>query len=241
MTPAPCLELILYNCVRKPMNIKSYFLYSLVTAVFFGVMGVIMFLISGTTELPFMWLTLGLQLFLALMAIALVDPELLKERMKPKGKDLDKFSIPALSVLYYGQLAFAANDAGRLHLSDAVPDAVKIAALVLLSIGWLGTIWAMRENKFFSSAIRIQEDRGQTVITTGPYHFIRHPGYIFGSLLIVFQGLAIGSWLSVIPGLIIVGVLIKRTLLEEKMLLENLPGYKEYAASTPYRWVPGLW
>lgn len=200
-----------------------------------------MFLIAGTTELPFMWATLGLQLFLGLIAIAMVDPDLLKERIKPKGKDLDKFSVPALSVLYYGQLAFAAYDVGRLHLSDSVNDGTKILALALITLGWLGTIWAMRENKFFSSAIRIQEDRGQTVISSGPYHFIRHPGYIFGSLLIVFQGLAIGSWLSIIPGLIIVGVLIKRTLLEEKMLFDNLPGYKEYAASTRFRWVPGLW
>lgn len=188
-----------------------------------------------------MWITLGLQLFLGLMAIALIDEELLKERIKPKGKDLDKFSIPALSFLYYGQLAFAAYDVGQLHISDTVGDPIKILALLLLTLGWIGTIWAMRENRFFSSAIRIQNDRGQTVISTGPYHFVRHPGYIFGSLLIVFQGLAIGSWLSIVPGLIIVGVLIKRTLLEEKMLLANLPGYKEYAANTRFRWVPGIW
>lgn len=200
-----------------------------------------MFIVAGTTELPFMWLTLGLQLFLGLIAIALVDEELLKERIKPKGKDLDKFSIPALSVLYFGQLAFAAYDVGRLHISDGVPDAIKIVALILLSVGWVGTIWAMRENRFFSSAVRIQEDRGQKVISSGPYHFIRHPGYIFGSLLIVFQGLAIGSWLSVIPGLIIVAVLVNRTLLEEKMLFANLPGYKEYAQNTRFRWVPGIW
>lgn len=200
-----------------------------------------MFIIAGTTELPFMWITLGLQLFLGLMAIALIDEELLKERIKPKGKDLDKFSIPALSFLYYGQLAFAAYDVGQLHISDTVGDPIKILALLLLTLGWIGTIWAMRENRFFSSAIRIQNDRGQTVISTGPYHFVRHPGYIFGSLLIVFQGLAIGSWLSIVPGLIIVGVLIKRTLLEEKMLLANLPGYKEYAANTRFRWVPGIW
>ncbi len=200
-----------------------------------------MFIVAGTTELPFMWLTLGLQLFLGLMALTLVDEELLKERIKPKGKDLDKFSVPALSVLYFGQLAFAAYDVGRLHISDAVPDAIKIVALILLSVGWIGTIWAMRENKFFSSAVRIQEDRGQKVISSGPYHFIRHPGYIFGSLLILFQGLAIGSWLSVIPGLIIVGVLVNRTLLEEKMLFASLPGYKEYASSTRFRWVPGIW
>lgn len=200
-----------------------------------------MFIIAGTTELPFMWITLGLQLFLGLMAIALVDEELLKERIKPKGKDLDKFSVPALSLLYYGQLAFAAYDVGQLHISDTVVDSIKILALILLTLGWGGTIWAMRENRFFSSAIRIQDDRGQKVISTGPYHFVRHPGYIFGSLLIVFQGLAIGSWLSIIPGLIIVGVLINRTLLEEKMLFANLPGYREYAASTRFRWVPGIW
>lgn len=188
-----------------------------------------------------MWITLGLQLFLGLMAIALVDEEFLKERIKPKGKDLDKFSVPALSLLYYGQLAFAAYDVGQLHISDTVVDSIKILALILLTLGWVGTIWAMRENRFFSSAIRIQDDLGQKVISTGPYHFVRHPGYIFGSLLIVFQGLAIGSWLSIIPGLIIVGVLINRTLLEEKMLFANLPGYREYAASTRFRWVPGIW
>ncbi|QQR59665.1 MAG: isoprenylcysteine carboxylmethyltransferase family protein [Candidatus Melainabacteria bacterium] len=223
------------------MKIKPYFLYSLVTAIFYGIIGTIMFIVAGTTELPFMWITLGLQLFLSLIALALLDEDLLKERARPQGQDKDKFSVPALSGLYFGQLAFAAYDVGQLHMSDDVPDAIKIVALILLSVGWVGSIWAMRENKFFSSAVRIQEDRGQKVISSGPYHFIRHPGYIFGSLLIVFQGLAIGSWLSVLPGLIIVGVLVNRTLLEEKMLFESLPGYKEYAQSTRFRWVPGIW
>lgn len=223
------------------MKIKPYIFYSLVTALYFGLIGALMFIIAGTTKLPFMWLTLGLQLFLGLVAIAIVDEDLLKERIKPQGQDKDKFSVPALSVLYFGQLAFAAYDVGQLHMSDAVPLFVKTISVLLITVGWLGTIWAMRENRFFSSAIRIQDDRGQKVIKTGPYHFIRHPGYIFGSLMIVFQGLAIGSWLSVIPGLLIVGILVKRTLLEEKMLFEDLPGYKEYSTRTKFRWVPGLW
>lgn len=223
------------------MEIKPYIFYSFVTALYFGLIGTLMFIIAGTTELPFMWLTLGLQLFLGLIAIALVDEDLLKERIKPQGADKDKFSVPALSVLYFGQLAFAAYDVGQLHLSDSIPLSIKVVSVLLITVGWIGTIWAMRENRFFSSAIRIQDDRGQKVINTGPYHFIRHPGYIFGSLMIVFQALAIGSWLSLIPGLIIVGILVKRTLLEEKMLFQELPGYKEYATSTKFRWVPGLW
>jgi protein-S-isoprenylcysteine O-methyltransferase Ste14 len=200
-----------------------------------------MFWIAGTTRLPFFWAVFISQLILSLVSLAVLDPELLRERTRPAGKDLDKLSLPLLVTLLVAQLVVAARDVGKWHVGDCLPAAVQILAFILQVAGWLGMIWAMLVNRFFSSAIRIQNDRGQTVISTGPYAWMRHPGYVFASLALVCQGVALGSWLSLIPAILIVLVLLKRTILEEKMLVADLPGYTDYAQSVRYRWIPGVW
>jgi protein-S-isoprenylcysteine O-methyltransferase Ste14 len=102
--------------------------------------------------------------------------------------------------------------------------------------------WATLANRFFSSAVRLQTDRGQVVVDSGPYQFVRHPGYTGAIPYLVFGGLALGSWLAtVIAGVPMIVILLRRTVLEDKMLLEGLAGYKEYAARVKYRLAPGIW
>ena len=102
--------------------------------------------------------------------------------------------------------------------------------------------WAMFTNRFFSSAVRLQADRGQLVIDSGPYQFVRHPGYTGAVPYLAFGGLALGSWhATVISGVPMIVMSLRRTLLEDKMLREGLSGYEAYAAKVKYLFLPGIW
>ena len=138
-------------------------------------------------------------------------------------------------------LAIAGLDRGRLHWSDGVPVWLRATALLLFALGWVPVIWAMRVNRFFSSAVRIQPDRGQRVISGGPYRFIRHPGYTAALVVILANGIALGSWLAAAIAWVGVPILLWRTIKEDRMLSAELPGYADYAARVPWRLLPGIW
>ena len=108
-------------------------------------------------------------------------------------------------------------------------------------MGMALTTWATLVNRFFSSAVRLQSDRGQHVVTAGPYRVVRHPGYSGGLLLLLCIGLALGSWIAIVPILLIVPVMVRRTLIEERMLASALPGYANYTQRVRSRIVPGMW
>jgi protein-S-isoprenylcysteine O-methyltransferase Ste14 len=110
---------------------------------------------------------------------------------------------------------------------------------VVLGYG-LGT-WAMVTNAFFSSVARIQEDRDQSVITGGPYRIVRHPAYAGGVVSSIAIPLMLGSFWALIPAGIALIFLVIRTKNEDEMLMEELPGYSDYAQQTRYRLVPGIW
>ncbi len=135
----------------------------------------------------------------------------------------------------------AGLDRGRLHLSDTVPPGLEAVALALFALAWIVFVWAMYVNRFFSSIPRIQSERGHAVITTGPYRFVRHPGYTAALLAAVTSGLALGSWISTFIAPIALVGLVWRTMVEDRMLQSDLPGYADYAARVRYRLVPGIW
>lgn len=199
------------------------------------------FLAAGTIALPYFWAVLGIQFLFVILSLVILDRDLIKERVKPAGKDQDPSAPKLLSVLYLLHLLLAALDSGRMHISDNVPPPVQLGALIVYALAWVGIFWAMKVNKFFSSAIRIQDDRGQKVIDKGPYAIIRHPGYSFAMWIFLSEGIAFGSWISVVPAVLIVAKLVQRTYMEETMLHANLPGYTEYTQRVRYRWIPGIW
>lgn len=101
--------------------------------------------------------------------------------------------------------------------------------------------WAIVENAFFSSVIRLQEDRGQHVVRTGPYRILRYPGYAGGVLAAVATPLALGSLWALLPGCVLIILFIARTHLEDDTLQKGLPRYAEYSRATCYRLFPGIW
>jgi protein-S-isoprenylcysteine O-methyltransferase Ste14 len=139
-------------------------------------------------------------------------------------------AIPILSAL----------DDGRYHWSG-MPWWGCALGCALLLVGFIGVTWAEAVNKFFEPTVRIQTDRGHRVIDTGPYAIIRHPGYAFSFAIFLGIPLALGSLFGLVPAMIMIALLVARTVLEDRTLQNELPGYKEYAQRVRYRLIPGAW
>jgi protein-S-isoprenylcysteine O-methyltransferase Ste14 len=116
-----------------------------------------------------------------------------------------------------------------------------VLGYVLFFVSYAGEAWPQAVNRHFEPGVRIQEDRGQTVIDTGPYAYVRHPGYVFGTTLAISMALMLGSWWALIPAACVGIGLVPRTLFEEATLRAELPGYTEYTTRVIWRWVPGVW
>jgi protein-S-isoprenylcysteine O-methyltransferase Ste14 len=122
-----------------------------------------------------------------------------------------------------------------------MPLALQLAALIIAVLGYALGTWAMAANAFFSMVVRIQEDRGHTVATGGPYRYVRHPSYTGTIAFELATPIMLGSLWALIPGGLAALLFVVRTALEDRTLHEELPGYAEYAARVRYRLMPGVW
>ncbi|MBI4658048.1 MAG: isoprenylcysteine carboxylmethyltransferase family protein [Verrucomicrobia bacterium] len=208
---------------------------------FMAMMIGILFGSAGRVDLPFVWATVAIYVIFMGTMLLRMDPDLLRERMQPgpggKGRTQRKLMIPVVM----GQWVVAGLDVGRYHWSDTVPASVQVAALAAFALGLSLSGWAMSVNRFFSSVVRIQPERGHHVVTGGPYQFIRHPGYLGAVISSVGGTLAIGSWWAMGVTLVFLLLFLRRVLMEDKFLHEQLAGYGEYAARVRYRLFPGIW
>jgi protein-S-isoprenylcysteine O-methyltransferase Ste14 len=211
------------------------------------VFAAILFGAAGTRDWPSGWAFLGLFGVLGVsisLWLAKADPDLLAERMKSpiqRGqKPWDRLFLGGLSVVYFAWLALMGLDARRMAWSD-VPLWVQVLGALLVVFSYLGIAWVFRVNSFAAPVIKMQADRHQTVISTGPYAFVRHPMYAFALWQFIGMPLMLGSWwgLAVVPPLIAAVAL--RTLGEERMLKAELAGYAAYARRVRWRYAPGLW
>lgn len=170
------------------------------------------------------------------------SPGLLKERQKRKkdAKKWDKVFMLLYTLFLLFILVLPGLDAVRFRWS-AVPLIVKIIAFAGYLPGFAIAFWAIKENAYLSDVVRIQEDRGHTVCTTGPYKYVRHPMYVGVLLIMLCYPLSLGSLYTLIPAFIIMILFLFRTALEDKTLHNELPGYKEYAQKVRYRLFPGIW
>ncbi len=134
----------------------------------------------------------------------------------------------------------AGLDADRFRWS-AVPLPARGLAWLGLALAGALIFWVLTANTYLSRMARIQDDRGQVVVTTGPYRFVRHPVYLGVILLFVCMPVALGSWWALLPGAVIGLLFVIRTAKEDRMLREELPGYVEYAPRVRYRLVPRIW
>ncbi len=210
-------------------------------AVYLGLTAAILFGCAGRWDLPMFWAYLGAWAATMVVALFAVDPSLIQERMRPGPGGKDYATLIFLTPVFVGQSVAAGLDVGRYHFSDNVPLAVQVIALVAMAAGMAVLVWAEAVNRFFSPVIRIQTERGHHVITTGPYRYVRHPGYAASPFVFVGGGLALGSWLAALIGLILILPIVRRTVVEDRILHEQLDGYAAYAQDVRYRLLPGVW
>ena len=200
-----------------------------------------LFASAGTFAIAAFWVYLAILAMVFVASFAMLDPGLLRERMRPGGKP-PPLGLKLFTVVLLLHLVVAGLDRGRLHLSDGIPPWLQATGLAVVAAAYALVLWAMRVNRFFSSVVRIQFDRGQRVVATGPYSFIRHPGYAAGTLIVLASGIALGSWLAAVL-LVVTSLpfLFYRAITEDRVLLAELPGYREYAGRVRWRLIPGVW
>ena len=208
---------------------------------FFVLAAVALFAAAGTVAIVTYWVYFAIFAAVFLASFRWLDPDLVRERMRPGGKK-PPLALRLFSGVLFVHWVIAGLDHGRFHWSDSVPIGLQWTALIAVAAGYAFCFWAMRVNRFFSSIVRIQNDRGQIVITTGPYVFIRHPGYLAGIVIVVASGLALDSWIAAaILAVSILPFLLYRTATEDRVLLAELPGYRDYAERVRWRLLPGIW
>lgn len=174
---------------------------------------------------------------------AIRNPGLLKERLsltKPNQEGWDKFFLPTFLILILAWLALITCDAVRFHWSQ-MPVWLQIAGGLILLGAFVIIYLTFWENSYLSPTVRLQEDRGHTVVSTGLYRFVRHPMYTGIVFFSLGTALLLGSWPGLLCTPLFIGLIALRAVLEESMLRDELPGYKAYMARVNYRFIPYVW
>jgi protein-S-isoprenylcysteine O-methyltransferase Ste14 len=171
-----------------------------------------------------------------------INPELVAERtrMGEGTKGWDKVLTALYGLMGITTLLVSGLDM-RFGWSGGVPLVVQFAALALFALSDLFAFWAMWSNAFFATTVRIQGERGHAVATSGPYRYVRHPGYSGWLVCNIVPPLILDSLWAFIPAVLTVAIILVRTAEEDRTLHEELPGYAEYAQRVRYRLLPGVW
>lgn len=217
-------------------------------AVFVLIAPAVLFISAGTLNWAMGWVYVGLLIVTTAASRILVmrkNPDLLAERGQSlEAEDVkgwDRVLVPLIAI--YGPMVIwiVAGLDVRFGWLPEIPLALQLAALAVVLLGYLLATWAMVANKFFSAFVRIQQERDHVAVTGGPYRYVRHPGYAGGIAGNLAVPLMLGSLWALIPGGLAAVLVIVRTALEDRTLLDELPGYAEYAQQTRYRLLPGIW
>jgi protein-S-isoprenylcysteine O-methyltransferase Ste14 len=217
------------------------------TSVWLGLMGLLLFLAAGTWQWPQAWA------FIAIFALGSIafsawlirrDPALLAARLGPlmqRGQPLwDKLFLTIFVCVWLGWLVLMGLDAQRWHTSH-IPAWLNMVGGTLVIAGFLATSVVLRANSFAAPVVRVQTERGQRLIDTGPYAYVRHPMYATAILHLVGMPLLLGSWYGVLAVPLFIVGLAPRAVFEEHLLRRDLPGYANYMKRVRYRLIPGVW
>ena len=190
-----------------------------------------------------LYVSIGLIMFILNYTVLRIDSELLKERSKP-GKNTKKWdkTILGLSLLTtISMYMIAGLDSGRFQWSPDFHWSLYLIGIILTAAGQLLFLIAQKQNRFFSSTVRIQTERGHIVCDTGLYKIVRHPAYMGSIVQSLGFPLIFGSLWSIIPISVSITLFVIRTILEDKTLKKELKGYLEYTKKTRYKIIPYVW
>jgi protein-S-isoprenylcysteine O-methyltransferase Ste14 len=211
----------------------------------YALMGAVLFLAAGRLDWLDAWIFLVAYFLIAAAAqawLTRIDPGLVEERWQwgTNTKAWDRWIVAANGLLLFALLLVIGLDAGRFGWSY-VPWPVRLAALLGFVPAFGLPLLASRANTYLASTVRIQEERGHTVVSAGPYAFIRHPMYAGTILYDVCVPPLLGSWVGLAVSAVMITMAVLRTTLEDRTLQAELPGYREYARRVRFRLLPGVW
>ncbi len=216
-------------------------------AVFLVAVPALLFLLAGTVRWPLAWLYVALMTAGSVASravIAVRSPDTLVERARfasvERVQPGDRALVAAVVLGPVVVLATAGLD-HRFAWSPPGLLAVQLASAVVIAAALAFAAWAMAVNRWFSAVARIQDDRGQRVVATGPYALVRHPAYAASFLATIATPILLDSAWALIPALAVAAAIVLRTAREDRMLRGGLAGYGAYADRTPARLVPGIW
>ena len=213
----------------------------------FAVFAALLFVCAGTLLWPAGWAFMALFFGFALAIVvwlARKEPELLAERMSSpmqRGQPLwDKVFVVAVMVLFVAWLILMPLDAVRFGWSD-VPGWLQLLGALGVVVSLYIMFLTFRENAYLALVVKVQQERGQSVVSTGPYRYVRHPMYASTFLFFPGSALLLGSWWGLLLCVVLLGLLVWRIPLEERTLENGLDGYDEYARKVRYRLIPRVW
>ena len=204
-------------------------------------LAIVFFLPAGTVRFwqAWVWLgILGIPLCVLLVYMFRSDPGLLERRLRFRERQPEQSLIITLSYIPVLALFILPGLDRRFGWSH-VPLAVVVAADLLMLLGWFLFMLVLRANSYASRVIEVEKE--QQVVSSGPYAAVRHPMYLAVMLIYLFTPLALGSYWAGIPAVLLVPVLVARIWNEEKVLLAQLAGYRDYVGKVRYRLIPGVW
>jgi protein-S-isoprenylcysteine O-methyltransferase Ste14 len=207
------------------------------------ILALALFVSAGRLSWPMAWAFLAFYVPLSAAGFLALPTDLQMERSRlpPAARPADLVLATLAFVFLLPATLIVCGLDVRLHWSPSLPAATQLLALVIFGLGYGFSFWAARSNPFFSTVVRIQRERGHHVIATGPYAYIRHPGYTGSMVGHLFLPVALGSFWALVPAVCGCMVLVLRTRYEERTLEEDLPGYREYALRVRWRFIPSFW
>jgi protein-S-isoprenylcysteine O-methyltransferase Ste14 len=206
----------------------------------------ILFISAGTLHWIRAWIYIGLVSIywvISTATLARVNPEMLNARgnvIKKGTKGFERVWVVIYPLLTFSNLVAMGLDTVRFQWSFMPFWLTFVGIFMFISVSSIA-LWAMSVNKFFEWTARIQDDRQQYVCTSGPYHIVRHPGYIGLIVSMLSYPFILGSWWGFVLSGISAIVIIIRTAQEDSMLQNELPGYREYSRQVKYRLIPFVW
>jgi protein-S-isoprenylcysteine O-methyltransferase Ste14 len=219
--------------------------YLLQISIFVLFLAVSLFVSSGRPDWIMGWV------FIAIVAathicitliLMISNPELMGERAKVKGKrDMDRILASIMALYGPAGMCVVAGLNMRFGWLPPMPLTLQIAGIVIAILGSVLIVWAMASNRFFYGVMRIANEKGQTACTSGPYHYVRHPGYLGAILFDLATPLMLNSVWALIPAVLTIYAIVVRTSLEDRALQKGLGGYKDYTQWVRYRLLPVVW
>ena len=215
-----------------------------VTVALFFLLGGCLFGAAGQLSWPMAWAVLGVYFVSKAAAFAFVNPELIQERAAP-GPGVDRGDVVLATLgylcLYPGSFVAAGLDAVRFGPAISIPQCIQVTAFLVFVLGYGFAFWAVYSNPFFATFVRIQEDRAHSVVSSGAYALVRHPGYAGTLLAHLALPFALGSIWALVPAAVGTIFFVARTSREDRTLRDRLVGYREYQHQVRWRLLPGVW